>query len=170
MPPKKLSAFHRGMHQVASTSAGAWFMARTQHHLDRIVFSVSGGRTTMAGILTGLSVVVLSAKGAKSGVIRDIPLLCIEDEAEPGVFAIVASNFGQGHNPAWYYNLKANPQARCTLRGQSQDYVATELEGDEYQRYWGYALDTYMGFPHYKRRVGDRHIPIFVMKPVSAND
>jgi len=170
MPPKKLSAFHRGMHQIASTSAGAWFMARTQHHLDRIVFKLSGGRTTMAGVLTGLSVVVLSAKGAKSGVIRDIPLLCIEDEAEPGIFAIVASNFGQGHNPAWYYNLKANPQTRCTLRGQSQDYVATELEGDEYQRYWGYALATYMGFPHYKSRVGDRHIPIFVVKAVSAKD
>lgn len=170
MPPKKLSAFHRGMHQVASTSAGAWFLARTQHHLDRIVFKLSGGRTTMAGIITGLSVVVLSAKGAKSGVIRDIPLLCVEDEAEPGVFAIVASNFGQGHNPAWYYNLKANPQASCTLRGQIQDYMATELKGDEYQRYWGYALDTYMGFPHYKSRVGDRHIPIFVMKPLSMTE
>jgi len=170
MPPKKLSAFHRGMHHVASSSPGAWFLARTQHHLDRVVFKLSGGRTTMAGVLTGLSIVVLSAKGAKSGVIRDIPLLCIEDEVESGIFAIVASNFGQGHNPAWYYNLKANPQVRCTLRGQSQDYVATELEGDEYQRYWGYALDAYMGFPHYKSRVGERHIPIFVMKPVSANN
>ncbi|MBL4783519.1 MAG: nitroreductase family deazaflavin-dependent oxidoreductase [Porticoccaceae bacterium] len=170
MPPKKLSAFHQFMHKIASSSAGAWFMARTQHHLDRIVFKLSGGRTTMAAILTGLSVVVLSAKGAKSGVVRAIPLLCIEDEAEPGIFAIVASNFGQGHNPAWYYNLKANPQASCNLRGLRQDYIATEAEGDEYQRYWGYALDTYMGFPHYKSRVGGRHIPIFVMKPVSFVD
>ena len=166
MPPKKLSAFHRGMHQVASTKAGAWFLARTQHHLDRVIFKLSGGRTTLAGILTGLSVVVLSAKGAKSGVIRDIPLLCIEDETEPGVFAIVASNFGQGHHPAWYYNLKAYPEVSCTLRGQAQHYSATELEGEEYARYWGYALDTYMGFPHYKSRVGKRHIPIFAMKPV----
>ncbi|MDF1831386.1 MAG: nitroreductase/quinone reductase family protein [Porticoccaceae bacterium] len=166
MPPKKLSAFHRGMHQVASTKAGAWFLARTQHHLDRVIFKLSGGRTTLAGILTGLSVVVLSAKGAKSGVIRDIPLLCIEDETEPGVFAIVASNFGQGHHPAWYYNLKAYPEVSCTLRGQTQRYSATELEGEEYARNWGYALDTYMGFPHYKSRVGKRHIPIFAMKPV----
>ncbi len=166
MPPKTLSAFHRGMHKVASTSAGAWFLARTQHHLDRVVFTLSSGRTTMAGMMTGLSVVVLSAKGAKSGVIRAIPLLCIEDEAEPGAFAIVASNFGQSHNPAWYYNLKAHPQVSCTLRGQTQNYTATELEGEEYERYWGYALDTYMGFPHYKSRVGDRHIPIFVMKPL----
>lgn len=167
MPPKKLSPLHRGMHKIASSSPGAWFLARTQHHLDRVVFKLSGGRTTMAGVMTGLSVVVVSARGAKSGVIRHIPLLCIEDEAEPGIFAIVASNFGQSHNPAWYYNLKANPQVSCTLRGQTQDYIATELEGEEYQRYWAYALDTYMGFPHYKRRVGDRHIPIFVMKPAS---
>ena len=99
--------------------------------------------------------------------IRDIPLLCIEDEIEPGIFAIVVSNFGQGHHPAWYYNLKANPQVSCTLRGQPQDYIAIQLAGDEYQRYWDYALDTDMGFPHYKSCVGDRHIPVFIMKPVS---
>ena len=165
MPPRKLSAAHRVMHRIASSSPGAWFMARTQHHLDRIVFNVSGGRTTMAGVMTGLSVVVLSAKGAKSGVIRDIPLLCIEDEDEPGVFAIIASNFGQGHNPAWYYNLRAHPSVNCTLRGVTKKHIATEVDGDEYARYWAYALDTYMGFPHYKNRVGDRHIPIMVMRP-----
>lgn len=170
MPPKKLSAPHRFMHKIASSSPGAWFLARTQHHLDRIVFSLSGGRTTMAAVMTGLAVVVVSAKGAKSGVIRAIPLLCIEDESEPGVFAIVASNFGQSHNPAWYYNLRVNPLVSCTLRGQAQNYMAAELEGDEYQRYWGYALETYMGFPHYKRRVGERHIPIFAMRPVAQTN
>ena len=168
MAPRELSRAHRIMHHIASSSPGAWFLARTQHHLDRIVFNLSGGRTTMAGVIAGLSVVVLSAKGAKSGVIRDIPLLCVEDQDEPGVFAIVASNFGQGHNPAWYYNLRVNPVVNCTLRGGTKKYIATEVKGDEYQRYWAYALDTYMGFPQYKSRVGGRHIPIMVMKPQPA--
>lgn len=61
--------------------------------------------------------VVLSVKGAKSGLIRDTPWLFVEAEAESGVFAIVTSNFGQGHNPAWYYNFKVHPQVSCFLRG-----------------------------------------------------
>jgi hypothetical protein len=44
--------------------------------------------------------------------------------------------------------------------------MVTELEGEEYKRYWVYVLDTHIGFPHYKNRVGGRHIPIFVMKPL----
>lgn len=164
---KPLSPAHRFMHKIASSKPGAWFLARTQHHLDRIFFKLSGGRTTMAGIMTGLSVVVLANKGAKSGLIRTIPLLCIDDEDNPGVLALVASNFGQSHNPAWYYNLKANPEANCTLNGLTRTYLAREAEGEEYQRFWNFALDTYMGFPHYKARVGDRHIPIFIMEPVT---
>lgn len=168
MPRKPLSTMQRFMQRIASTRAGAWFLARTQHHLDRICFRLSGGRTTLAGLMTGLPVVVVEAKGAKSGVVRAIPLLCIEDEVNPGHFAIVASNFGQGHHPAWYFNLRVHPRARCTLDGRVNDCLATEAEGVEYDRFWGYALATYMGFPHYRQWAGSRRIPILVMTPVAA--
>jgi deazaflavin-dependent oxidoreductase (nitroreductase family) len=168
MAKKQLSAAQRFIQKIASTRPGAWFLARTQHHLDRIVFKLSNGRTTMAGAMTGIPVVVLANKGAKSGLIRTIPLLCIEDEENPGVLVLIASNFGQGHNPAWYYNLMANPEATCTLDGLSHKYAAHEAQGEEYERYWGYALDTYIGFPDYKIRAGQRHIPIMAMTP--AND
>ncbi len=93
------------MHLVASLNAWAWFLARLS--------------TTMAGRLSDLSVVlfVKGAKSVKSGLIRDTPWLFVEAEAESGVFAIVTSNFGQGHNPAWYYNFKVHPQVSCFLRG-----------------------------------------------------
>lgn len=167
MPKKPLSPFQRFMQKIASSKPGAWFLARTQHHLDRIVFKLSGGRTTMAGVLTGLPVVILANKGAKSGLIRTIPLLCIEDEKNPDHLILIASNFGQSHNPAWYYNLRANPQANCTLDGVTRTYHAREAQGEDYERCWSYALDTYMGFPHYQIRAGQRHIPIMVMEPVA---
>ncbi len=167
MSKKQLSGFHKFMQTIASSKPGAWFLARTQHHLDRVFFKLSGGRTTMAGMLVGLPVVVLANKGAKSGLIRTIPLLCIEDEESPETLILIASNFGQTHNPAWYYNLLANPEASCTLNGLTQTYTAHEAKGAEYDRCWAYALDTYMGFPHYKIRAGARHIPIMVMKPLA---
>jgi deazaflavin-dependent oxidoreductase (nitroreductase family) len=155
------------MQKIASSRPGAWFLARTQHHLDRLVFRLSAGRTTMAGVMTGLAVVVVETIGAKTGLTRTIPLLSIEDEEDPRRFAIVASNFGQTHHPAWYFNLRAHPRVRCSLDGNSAEYIAHEASGDEYQRFWNYALATYMGFPHYQRRVGSRHIPIFVMTPAA---
>ena len=167
MSKKQLSGAQRFMQKIASSKPGAWFLARTQHHLDRIFFKLSSGRTTMAGMMTGLPVVVLANKGAKSGLIRTIPLLCIEDEDNPETLILIASNFGQAHNPAWYYNLLANPEATCTLNGLTHTYTAHEAQGEEYERCWTYALDTYMGFPHYKIRAGERHIPIMVMEPVS---
>lgn len=168
MARNKLSAPQLLMQKIASSRPGAWFLARTQHHLDRLFFRLSGGRTTLAGLLTGLSVVVVSTTGAKTGLTRTIPLLCIQDDSNPQQFAIVASNFGQTHHPAWYHNLRANPRARCSLDGNTADYLAHEASGAEYDRFWAYALATYMGFPHYQRRVGGRHIPILVMTPVAS--
>lgn len=168
MRKKPLSASQRLMQKIASTAPGAWFLARAMHHLDRIVFRLSGGRTTMASVMTGLPVVVLATKGAKSGLIRTIPLLCIEDEDHPGTVAVVASNFGQLHNPAWYYNLKANPEVTGSINGQLRTYATREAKDAEYERFWNYALDTYIGFPSYKVRAGQRHIPIMVMEPVAT--
>ena len=75
----------------------------------------------------------------------------------------MASNFGQQHYPAWYFNLKANPLATCTLRGQAGEYLAHEAEGAEYDHYWQLAQAAYAGFPLYKERASHRRIPIMVL-------
>jgi deazaflavin-dependent oxidoreductase (nitroreductase family) len=85
-----------------------------------------------------------------------------------GDFAIVASNFGQRHNPAWYYNLKANPRVSCTLGGAVASYHAHEAQGEEYDRFWRLALETYIGFPGYRERAGERHIPIMVLRRIGG--
>jgi deazaflavin-dependent oxidoreductase (nitroreductase family) len=42
-----------------------------------------------------------------------------------------ASNFGRPRNPAWYYNLRANPNATIARNGMSREVVARELSGSE---------------------------------------
>ncbi|MDQ7839723.1 MAG: nitroreductase/quinone reductase family protein [bacterium] len=153
---------------VASSRLGAWFLSRTLHHLDRLVLRVTGGRTTMTGLLTGLPVVVLTATGARSGLPRTLPLLCVRDELTPNAFALVASNWGGRHNPAWYSNLKANPRAVVSVGGQVGEYVAREASGGEYERLWRLAEDTYAGFRLYKARACGRRIPIVIMTVSTA--
>jgi len=151
---------------VAASRLGAWFLSRTLHHLDRLALRLTGARTTITGLLTGLPVVVLTTTGARSGLPRTLPLLCVRDELSPNSFAIVASNWGGRHHPAWYSNLTTNPRAVISVGGRVGEYVAREASGEEYERLWRLAEETYSGFRLYKARARGRRIPIVIMTPV----
>ena len=168
MPMKTYSSFHKLMQKIASSQMGAWFFSRTQHHFDRLFLKQTDGRTNMTTLLAGLPVVVVTSIGAKSGQQRTHPLLCIRDGQNADRFAVIGSNWGQKQYPAWYYNLKANPIASCSIDGQVGQYAAHEAEGEEYARFWRSAADVYVGFPKYKQRVGERDVPIMVMVPVAG--
>jgi deazaflavin-dependent oxidoreductase (nitroreductase family) len=153
------------MQKVTSSRPGSWFFARTLHHFDRIVLKLSGGRKTLTSILGGIPMMVLTHTGAKSGLARSTPLVCIRDVNDPKTLAIIASNWGQDHHPSWYFNLKANPRATCEIEGQVEAYIAHEAKGEEYDRFWQYASETYIGYPLYKQRAGERRIPVMVLIP-----
>jgi len=166
MTRKKVGPVQSIMQSIAASKPGSWFFARTLHHFDRFFLWISGGRITMSTILAGLPELNLTTTGAKSGLARSIPLIYIRDETNPGTFALIASNWGQKRYPSWYFNLKANPQATAVIAGKSGEYVAREASGDEYERFWQQAVDTYAGYPNYKERIhGGRSIPIMVLSP-----
>jgi len=165
MAKRRYSLFQSFAQKIASSRPGAWFLSRTLHQFDRIFLKVSNGQMTMSNILTGLTVVTLTTIGAKSGLHRTLPLVCIHDADDPNLLAFIASNWGQRHHPAWYFNLKAHPRATCTISNQVRTYIAHEANGEEYERFWRCASETYIGYPLYKQRAGGRHIPIMILKP-----
>jgi deazaflavin-dependent oxidoreductase (nitroreductase family) len=166
MAKKKYNLFYWVMQSISASRPGAWFFARTLHHFDRVFLRLSGGRMTMSSLATGLPVVIVTAKGARSGLPRTLPLLCIPDERDPATFALIAANWGQQHYPAWYFNLKANPRATGSIAGQAVEYLAHEAADEEYARFWQNVADTYKGYPLYKQRIHGRKIPIMVMTPL----
>ncbi len=162
MNRKRYSLFHFLMQKIASSRSGAWYFSRTLHHSDRAFLKLTAGRTSLTAILAGLPVVFVTMVGAKSRARRTVPLLCIRNESDPNTFAIVASNWGQHHHPAWYFNLKASPRATCSIFGRTAEYVAHEASGEEYEKFWQCATNTYIGYTLYQQRAG-RYIPIMVM-------
>src|SRR5262245_46345880 len=88
MNRKRYSFFHVLVQKIDSSRFGAWFYARTLHHFDHVAFKLSGGRATLTSALAGLAVVLLTTTGAKSGLPRTLPLLCIRDERSPSTFAL----------------------------------------------------------------------------------
>ncbi len=168
MVKPRYSAFHMLVQKLASTRPVAWLFAHILHHTDRILLKLTAGRVTVPSALAGLPTAQVTTVGAKSGLARTLPLVFIRDEHDPSTFAIIASNWGQDHNPAWYYNLKACPQATCIIDGKTSQYVAHEAIGEEYEKFWRRASDTYIGYPLYQQRAGGRHIPIMVMTPANV--
>ena len=166
MARRRYSAFHSIVQKMASSSIGSWFFSHTLHHLDRFVYYVSRGRTSMTSLLSGAPLVMVTTKGARSGLERTLPLLCIREHKTAESFALIASNWGQANHPAWYFNLKANPQATCSIAGVSKEYVAHVAQGEEYDSFWQSAMNTYLGYPTYKKRAGNRHIPILILTPL----
>ncbi|MCB8938343.1 MAG: nitroreductase family deazaflavin-dependent oxidoreductase [Ardenticatenaceae bacterium] len=148
--------------RIAMSAVGAQIMARVMHHLDKLVLKVSNGRSTATTFLAGLQILNLTTIGAKSGQPRTVPLLAVPFKNEQLV--LIASNWGQQKNPAWYYNICANPEVTVTRNGRSQTYLARETEGDERAACWQTAVETYPGYPAYERRTS-RRIPVILLTP-----
>lgn len=165
MIKRQYSAIHTYFQKFAASPSGASYLSRNLHHFDRIFLKLSGGQTTMTSVLTGLPVVVVTTTGAKSGQMRTSAVLCIRDLDDPVKFAIIATNWGQDHHPGWYFNLKAQPRVICSLEGNQARYIAHEANGKEYEKFWQYAMETFIGFDHYKQNAGKRQIPIMVLQP-----
>ena len=149
----------------SASTLGATLCSRTLHALDGFWFRLSGGRSSMTSVMTGLPLIMVTCKGAKSGIERTSPLLAIRDPVDSGRFALVATNWGRSRYPAWYHNLKA-PECQVCDRGKVGHYAAHEAVGDEYSRFWDYAAGTYVGYPSYKGRISSRRIPVMVMTPI----
>lgn len=157
-PPNLLQ---RTVKRIASLRLIAWLLARTLRHLDRGVMRISGGRTTATSLLTGLPVIHLTTIGAKSGQPRTTPLICGVDGDRLILFA---TNFGGEKNPAWSYNLRANPVATVSYRGRATRYRSREATPEERTRYWPMADQIYPGYAAYRKRAAHRDIPVFVLE------
>jgi deazaflavin-dependent oxidoreductase (nitroreductase family) len=131
--------------------------------LDRALYRATGGKHMAVSLLAGLPVIELTTIGAKSGQPRATPLLAFQDGTR---YVIIASSFGKPNHPAWYHNLRANPQVTVRRGQQIAAYLARTVEGDERARYWELANQVYPGYDLYAQRAGSRVIPVVVLEPI----
>jgi deazaflavin-dependent oxidoreductase (nitroreductase family) len=120
------------------------------------------GTTESVGI-QGLSVILLTTRGVKSGKLRKVPLMRVEHD---GVYAIVASLGGAPKNPTWYANVKAEPHVELQDGTVTRDYTAREVTGEEKALWWKRAVDAFPNYAEYQTKT-DRQIPVFVLEPLA---
>ena len=119
------------------------------------------GKAT-GGPFAGRDVLILTTKGAKSGVTRVNPIVFTRDEDK---LVIVASKGGAPTNPSWYHNLREHPEVTVEVGHDKFTARARQVEGAEYDRLFKYHADTNPGFWDYKKRT-TRKMPVIVLERV----
>lgn len=113
-----------------------------------------------------MPILVMEHRGAKSGAVRRTPLLYASDGDD---VVLIASRGGDRKHPAWYHNLRANPEVKLFLRGRTGRYRAHVVEGAERERLWRIATDLNPGYDIYKLRAGSRQIPVVALSPLPGS-
>ena len=155
--------FRRIVRATASWRPMSWFYARALHHIDRAVYRLTSGRATFASWVAGLPIVMLTTTGAKTGRRFTLPLVALPEDER---LIVIASNYGQHRNPAWYYNLRANPRATICFEGVTREMEARELDGAERERHYARGIEVYPGWTRYRERASHRRIPVMELTPV----
>jgi F420H(2)-dependent quinone reductase len=125
------------------------------------LYESSGGKDGLTLRETGLPVVVVVNRGAKTGKIRKTPLMRVEHD---GRYLAVGSKGGAPENPVWVYNLRADPNVEVWDEAQRLDLVAREIDGDERAVWWERAVAAFPPYADYQRKT-ERLIPVFLLEP-----
>jgi deazaflavin-dependent oxidoreductase (nitroreductase family) len=115
----------------------------------------------LGGNFEGAPVLLLHSIGAKSGEERVNPMMYLADGDRYLVFASAA---GADRNPAWYWNLTANPDVSIEVGDQHLDVHAVELRGAERDAKYAVQAERYPGFAEYERKT-TRTIPVLALLP-----
>ena len=108
---------------------------------------------------------LLDHVGAKSGVERTAPLLYVRDGES---VVLVASKGGYPKHPAWFHNLKANPETTVQVGGDRIPVRARVASPEERERLWPMAEKAWHGYRTYQQRSQGREIPLVVLEPRAA--
>lgn len=111
------------------------------------------------------SVVVYTVRGAKSGLLRRVPLMRVEHD---GRYAAVASKGGAPEHPAWYHSMKANPQVELHDGTSHGDYVAHLADDAERAEWWPRCVAAFPPYAEYQEKADattGRQIPVFIIEP-----
>ncbi len=149
----------KAMQAVARTKLGGKLFISVFPAIDKRLMPLTRGRLRVA---LGQPILLLHARGAKSGQPRTTPLLYC---ARGDQIILVASKAGADHNPAWYHNLVAHPEIDVEIAGRRRAVRAREAQGEERDELWRFANDIYNGYEVYATRAGGRQIPVMVLDP-----
>jgi deazaflavin-dependent oxidoreductase (nitroreductase family) len=110
----------------------------------------------------GVTVLLLSTTGRRSGVQRTTPLIYGRHGDD---YVVVASRGGANSDPAWYLNLVANPEVEVQVLADRFAARARTAAGDERLALWRSMAERWPAYNDYQSKT-KREIPVIVLERV----
>ncbi|MEI2810547.1 MAG: nitroreductase/quinone reductase family protein [Nocardioides sp.] len=160
-PGAPKSVVRRGLEAFGRSRVGRWYGIRIAAPMDARLLKATGGRVRL---VASLPTALLQTTGAKSGQLRETPVVYFHPEPTSSDVVLIASSFGRDKHPAWFHNLTAHPE--CLLNGQA--FTAIEVsDPGERDRLYGLATQVYAGYADYEvhAAAAGRTIPVLRLRP-----
>jgi deazaflavin-dependent oxidoreductase (nitroreductase family) len=122
----------------------------------------NGGKPT-SGPFLGRPVLILTTTGARSGDRRESPLVYTRSGDD---YVVIGSKGGAPTHPAWYHNLRANPDVTVEVLGENFEAQARAAQGEERERLFAAQAAMMPAFNEYQART-PRQIPVIVLSRAS---
>jgi deazaflavin-dependent oxidoreductase (nitroreductase family) len=130
----------------------------------RLMLGVTGGR--LGWSFYGMPVIELTTTGRRSGQPRTTMLTSPHQEGP--TIVIVASRGGDDHHPAWYLNLRDQPEVTVSVSGKpTQRMRAETADPDERARLWPLITADHRNYAGYQRKT-NREIPLVFLRPIQG--
>lgn len=106
---------------------------------------------------------LLTTIGRKSGKPLIVPLIYGETA---GGYVLIASKVGAPAHPAWYLNLKVQPEVNVQVKADKFTAQARVADREERARLWQQMVGIYSPYEKYQEKT-DRQIPVVVLDLVA---
>jgi len=140
------------------TPKDTYYKVGTRIH--RAIFNISKGR--IFGRAFGMPIIELVTFGRRSGKARatmlSVPII------DGDRWVLVASFGGDDRHPAWYLNLRSNPEVRVTIAGLTRTMIARIATEEERSELWPQIISVFEGYARYQKRT-ERPIPVVILEP-----
>jgi len=115
----------------------------------------------VGGYFEGKPLLVLHHEGAKTGKKTANPLMYLREGDSYVVFGTVG---GAPNNPAWYYNLLANPETKIEVGTETHNVRARLADHEAAEALFERMATAWPQFRDYREKT-DRRFPAFYLEP-----
>lgn len=134
---------------------------KTMNAGHRLLLKLTGGK--LGGTIAGMPSLELTTIGRKSGEPRSVMLTAPIVDGE--TLVVVASRGGDPTHPAWFLNLRDNPDVEVSVQqGPKRRMKASVASADERADLWPRVTKAYRGYAGYQRKT-TREIPLVLLTP-----
>jgi deazaflavin-dependent oxidoreductase (nitroreductase family) len=136
------------------------FALKTMNAVHRGLIKLTGGRV---GWQVAMPVLELTTTGRKSGQPRSVLLTSPHQEGDTWV--VVASRGGDDTHPAWFLNLRDNPEVEVSLKGGPKRPMSARIaDAGERARLWPKITADFKNYAQYQTKT-EREIPLVFLEP-----